>query len=136
MVSLGNGTAVAARTVIDCNGLRSPLLRPHGQRRPVRDRLVRVYQRSRYEASRIRRLIPRPHPTDGGYTAVLPDRWRIIACHTDSDLPAARRVLHQGPANEAMTVRGLSEAIGPIQAAGAGRPQICSANSTARSAAG
>jgi (2Fe-2S) ferredoxin len=75
-------------------------------------------------------------PDGWWYTAVLPDRWRIIAFHTDSDLPAARRVLRRGPANEAMTVPGLSEAIGPIQAAGAGRPQICSANSTARSAAG
>lgn len=136
VVRLSSGAAVAARIVIDCAGRRSRLLRPHGQRRLVMDRLVCVYQRVPAADEPDPATYTHAVPEGWWYTAALPDGWRIIAFHTDSDLPAVRRVLRRGPAAVAKTVPGLADAIGPIDVAGGSRPEVCSANSTARSAAG
>jgi flavin-dependent dehydrogenase len=135
-IILASGTKVFARQIIDASGRRSRLLRPFGQRRMTMDRLVCTYQ-----------LVPQAdtadpstytHSTAEGwwYTALLPNHQRIIAFHTDTDLPYAKSTLHAGPVSVSKQIPGLSEAIGLINIAEASKPQICAAGSAAGSAAG
>lgn len=138
LVRLGAGASdtIAARTVIDCSGRRSRLLRPYGQRRLVVDRLVCVYQRVPVRGEQDPATYTQSAPDGWWYTSALPGGFRLVAFHTDSDLPAVRQVLGRGPAAMATTVPGLAEAIGPTGLAAADPPRVCSASSMARSAAG
>ena len=136
LVRLGGGCSIEARVVIDCGGRRSRLLRPHGQRRLVMDRLVCVYQRVPARGEPDPATYVQSVPEGWWYTAALPDGSRLIAFHSDSDLPAVRQVLRRGPAAVAVTVPGLAEATGSADLETAEPPQVCSASSMARSAAG
>jgi len=136
VIRLGNGDAVTARLVIDCSGRRSRLLRPHGQRRLIMDRLICLYQRVPVRGEIDPAIYTQAAPDGWWYTAMLPDRRRIVAFHTDSDLPAVRQVLARGPVDVALTVPGLAEAVGAVSVADASPPLVCSAASVARSAAG
>ncbi len=132
---IADGTTIAARRLIVASGRRSSLLRPHGQRRLVLDRLACVYQR-----------MPQPGPTDPTtyteaaadgwwYTAVLPGGERIVAFHGDAGGPALRRILRCGLSSRRSRSRGwprLSERPMPARAA---QPELCAASSVARSAA-
>jgi flavin-dependent dehydrogenase len=134
-LQVADGTTIAARRLIVASGRRSSLLRPHGQRRLVLDRLACVYQR-----------MPQPGPTDPTtyteaaadgwwYTAVLPGGERIVAFHGDAGGPALRRILRCGPVVEALAKPGMAEAFGKADASRAAQPELCAANSVARSAA-
>jgi len=85
----GGATEVGARMVIDASGRSSRLLRPHGARRRVDDRLVCGW-------TRVRTALPGgvtqiEAEADGWwYAAPLPGGEALLAFHTDADLLAAR----------------------------------------------
>jgi flavin-dependent dehydrogenase len=132
LLTCDDGRTLRARFVIDCTGPRSGLLR-HERSRVVLDRLTCVYQRVRTRAS--------PDPTiytqavsDGWwYTAMLPNRWRVVAFHSDRDLPAVRDVLRMEPVNAAVALPGIG---GLIDGEPVGPPRVGTAYTMARSAAG
>lgn len=135
-VALDDGRVVYARRLIDASGRRTSLLRRHGQRRVVMDRLACAYQR-----------VPQPHVSDPTtytqacaegwwYTAMLPDGDRIVAFHGDAGGPALRHALATGPLTIGRLLSGLNEAVGPVDMSRATSPMLCAANSVARSAAG
>jgi flavin-dependent dehydrogenase len=82
---------VKARMILDCAGRRSGLLKPFGTKRRTRDRLICGWIRGSMKGS----------CADGGvsYTESAPDGWwytapstdgrRVLAWHTDADLPGA-----------------------------------------------
>ena len=82
---------VDARMVLDCGGRTSGLLRPFGAERRTRDRLLCGWLRGRMgEGRRGRGLIYTESAPDGWwYTCPLPDGRRVLAWHTDADLPGA-----------------------------------------------
>ncbi|QEH38126.1 Putative FAD-dependent oxidoreductase LodB [Aquisphaera giovannonii] len=91
---LGRATTAVARIVLDCGGRASTLLRPFGAERDVRDRLICGWVTGRRRESR---PIPGVSYTESApdgwwYTAPMADGRRVLAWHTDSDLPAAALV--------------------------------------------
>ncbi len=82
---------VDARMVLDCGGRTSGLLRPFGAERRTRDRLLCGWLRGRMgEGRRGAGLIYTESAPDGWwYTSPLPDGRRVLAWHTDADLPGA-----------------------------------------------
>ncbi|MEG3091645.1 NAD(P)/FAD-dependent oxidoreductase [Sphingomonas sp. PB1R3] len=135
-VTLDDGMSVFARRLIDASGRRTSLMRKHGQRRMVMDRLACAYQR-----------VPQPQDSDTTtytqacaegwwYTAMLPDEDRIVAFHGDAGGAAMRDVLPTGPLMAARSLPGLKDAIGTVDPSRATPSMLCAANSVARSAAG
>ncbi len=135
-VTLDDGMSVFARRLIDASGRRTSLMRKHGQRRMVMDRLACAYQR-----------VPQPQDSDTTtytqacaegwlYTAMLPDGDRIVAFHGDAGSRAMRDALTTGPLSAGRLLPGLRDAIGSVDPAQATSPMLCAANSVARSAAG
>ncbi|MBB5019178.1 flavin-dependent dehydrogenase [Chitinivorax tropicus] len=80
-----------ARILIDASGRSANLARKLGARQQKQDKLVCgwLYGRDPHPTADTRSLI---ESTAAGwwYTASLPDQQRVLAFHTDSDLPAAR----------------------------------------------
>lgn len=135
-VTLDDGMSVFARRLIDASGRRTSLMRKHGQRRMVMDRLACAYQR-----------VPQPQASDTTtyteacaegwwYTAMLPDGDRIVAFHGDSGGAAMRDVLTTGPLMAARSLPELKDVIGQVDPSQATPSMLCAANSVARSAAG
>lgn len=135
-VPLSSGRQLEARLIIDASGRRSRLLQPFGQKRLSVDRLACVYQ-----------LVPAIGDADPStyteataegwwYTALLPGGMRIVAFHSDNDLPALKAVLNEGAVQVAQRIPGLQEAIGKVDPTRATEPKMCAANSGAGSAAG
>ena len=94
----GHAETVFADYVIDAGGRGSPIARRLGARRRALDRLICVW---------VQGTVARPEqfagityveaePDGWWYTAPLPDRRRVLAFHTDGDLPAAREARHSG----------------------------------------
>jgi len=135
-LSLDGGTTIAARRIVDAGGRRSRLLRPFGQRRVTMDRLACAYQTVPQRGDADPSTYTQSTPEGWWYTAALPNGRRIVAFHGDSDQPAFRRVLHDGPLAAALRVPGLAEAVGTVETAQASPPAACAANSAAASAAG
>lgn len=136
LVRLDTGATLEACLIIDAGGRRSRLLKPFGQRQMVTDRLACTYQRIRRREPEDPATYTEAAPNGWWYTAALPDGWRIVAFHGDSDRPDLQRILTEGPLTAARRLPGLSEVIGEAEPAEVGAPQMCAANSAARSAAG
>ena len=134
-VVLDNGSAVDARVLIDASGRRSRLLRDHGQRHMVADRLACAYQTVEADSGDTATYI---EATEDGwwYSAVLPDNRRLVAFHGDSDLGAVARVFETGPVVAALSIAGLADIVGAVDASTWSPPAMCSAASIAHSAAG
>ena len=134
-IALDGGNTVSASVLIDASGRRSRLLRDHGQRHMVADRLACAYQT--VEAGSADPATYIEATQDGWwYSAVLPGNRRLVAFHGDSDLAAVARIFDAGPVVAALSVAGLAEIIGAVDLSSAAPPAMCSAASVAHSAAG
>ncbi len=128
----GRRIPVRTRLLVDAGGRGSPLARRLGARRTVSDRLVCGWLHGRDAPG------PRPgltrieaEPDGWWYSAPLPEGRRVVAFHTDADLPAAadardadalmRRLAGRPFLSEAMRAGGFE----PAGAAG-----FCAAHST------
>ncbi|RKG87858.1 NAD(P)/FAD-dependent oxidoreductase [Corallococcus terminator] len=82
---------VATRWIIDAGGRTSGLLKPFGANRQARDRLICGWLHgARTEGSTGGAMTYTESAPDGWwYTAPLPGGRRVLAWHTDADLPAA-----------------------------------------------
>ncbi|CAO3437603.1 FAD-dependent monooxygenase [Azospirillum doebereinerae] len=86
----GRRVPVRARLLVDAGGRGSPLARGLGARRVVTDRLVCGWLHGRDAGGRQAGLTHIEADPDGWwYTAPLPGNRRVLAFHTDADLPAA-----------------------------------------------
>lgn len=134
-VELADKSRISARLLLDATGRTSRLMRSWGQRSLATDRLTCVY-----------RLIERATaaPDSAIYTEAVADGWwysaevgtghRLIAFHSDADLPAPAAVLHRGLLIDAARTDGLAEHV--VDAIPVGPARMCRASSVARSAAG
>lgn len=105
-----NAMTIRASLIIDAAGRAAPIARRLGAQTRVDDRLVCgfVYGRAERRGSRGWTFV---EATQDGwwYTAPMPDDRRVLAFHTDSDLPAARIARDRDALLEsARTVRELS----------------------------
>lgn len=134
-VRLNDGRIVSAHVLIDASGRRTRLLRDHGQRQMVADRLACAYQTVAAADGDAATYV---EATEDGwwYSAVLPGQSRLVAFHGDSDLGAVARIFEAGPVAAALSVAGLAELIGAVDSSTASPPAMCSAASIAHSAAG
>ncbi len=83
--------ALATRLVVDATGREATVARSFGARRHTRDRLVCGWLTGREHPDRQSGLTHIEAEPDGWwYSAPLPGGRRVVAFHTDSDLPAAR----------------------------------------------
>jgi flavin-dependent dehydrogenase len=87
-ISLGAET-VAARVVIEAGGRMSSAPRFFGARRVVQDKLVCGWIYGAAEAQARNLTYVEAEPDGWWYTAPLPAGRRVLAFHTDADLPAA-----------------------------------------------
>jgi flavin-dependent dehydrogenase len=85
---------VIARVVIDAGGRASPISRSLGARRKLGDKLVCSWVCGKARPIRRGAGFTYVEATEDGwwYSAPLPDGRRVLAFHTDSDLPTARAV--------------------------------------------
>lgn len=135
-VALDDGRWVLARRLIDASGRRTSLMRKHGQRRMVMDRLACAYQRVPQPQAVDTTTYTESCPEGWWYTAMLPDGHRIVAFHGDAGGAALRHVLRDGPIRVGSLSPGLRSAIGQADRSQATATMLCAANSVARSAAG
>jgi hypothetical protein len=94
---LTDGTSVSARVLLDASGRQSRLLRPFGQKRLVTDQLACAWYLSDHND---------PTADPSIYTHAVPQGWwysarvgggrRLVAFHSDADLPALKHILHGG----------------------------------------
>ncbi len=134
---LTDGTSVSARVLLDASGRQSRLLRPFGQKRLVTDQLACAWYLSDHND---------PTADPSIYTHAVPQGWwysarvgggrRLVAFHSDADLPALKQILRGGVLVAARQVPELAEMIVDIPAGEVGTQGLCSAASIARSAAG
>jgi flavin-dependent dehydrogenase len=109
----GSTLPVRARILIDAGGRSSKLLRMFGARRTARDKLVCGWIHGLSGASPAGITYTEADAQGWWYTAPLPDGRRLLAFHTDADLPAAvaarsaRSLLAR--ASELASLRGLLE---------------------------
>lgn len=133
----GRRIPVRTRLLVDAGGRGSPLARRLGARRIVSDRLVCGWLHGR-DAPGPRAGLTRieAEPDGWWYSAPLPEGRRVVAFHTDADLPAAADARDAGALMRRLADRPfLSEALraggfGPAGAAG-----FCAAHSTTLSPA-
>jgi flavin-dependent dehydrogenase len=86
----GRRVPVRARLLVDAGGRGSPLLRRFGVRRVAQDRLVCGWLHGTDARARQAGLTDIEAEADGWwYSASLPGGRRVVAFHTDADLPAA-----------------------------------------------
>ncbi|BAI76756.1 FAD-binding monooxygenase (plasmid) [Azospirillum sp. B510] len=86
----GRHIPVRARLLVDAGGRGSPLARRLGARRTVSDRLVCGWVHGQDAPARQSGLTWIEAEADGWwYSAPLPEGRRVVAFHTDADLPAA-----------------------------------------------
>lgn len=90
-VSLASGIALRAKIVIDAAGRSAPIARRLGAHSRVLDRLACGWLYGRDTGTGSRGLTYVEATEDGWwYTAPIPNARRILAFHTDADLPAIR----------------------------------------------
>lgn len=86
----GRRLPVRARLLVDAGGRGSPLAKRFGARRQVSDRLVCGWLHGSDTPGRQSGLTSIEAEADGWwYSAPLPGNRRVVAFHTDADLPAA-----------------------------------------------
>jgi flavin-dependent dehydrogenase len=87
----GRVLSATARLVIDAGGRASSLLKPLGAERRARDKLLCGWLRGRLREGHTGGGMTYTESAPDGwwYTAPLPDGRRVLAWHTDADLPAA-----------------------------------------------
>lgn len=86
----GRRLPVRARLLVDAGGRGSPLAKRFGARRQVTDRLVCGWLHGQDQPGRQSGLTSIEAEPDGWwYSAPLPGNRRVVAFHTDADLPAA-----------------------------------------------
>lgn len=85
----GRLLSARARLLIDAGGRASPLARRCGARRTVRDKLVCGWLHGRAARQAGGLTFINAEPGGWWYTAPLPNNHRVLAFHTDGDLPDA-----------------------------------------------
>lgn len=136
LVQLSDGRQLKARVIIAAAGRSSRLMKPFGQRTQVMDRLACTYQRLPAPGASDSSTYTEAVPEGWWYTALLPDGYRLVAFHGDSDGQAVRRVFREGPARAAQGLPGMAAALQDACSTEATPAAFCTANSVARSAAG
>ncbi len=108
--------AVTARLIIDAGGRTAPVARQQGARVQTSDRLIGAWVSGRDERSSQRGITYVEAVEDGWwYTAPVPGRQRILAFHTDADLPTARVVTRRDKLlAHAASVKELSALLGHV----------------------
>jgi flavin-dependent dehydrogenase len=94
-VTIADGLVeIIARVLIDAGGRASPVSRSLGARRELGDKLVCSWVSGKAQPSRRGAGFTYVEATEDGwwYSAPLPEDRRVLAFHTDSDLPVARSV--------------------------------------------
>lgn len=134
-VGLTDGSRIEAPFLLDATGRSSRLLRGFGQRSLATDRLACVYRLVEARSAA---------PDSGIYTEAVANGWwysavigtghRLIAFHSDADLPAAAEALRGGLLDAAGRTSGLATMV--RDAVPIGPARMCRAASMARSAAG
>jgi flavin-dependent dehydrogenase len=101
---------INASLIIDAGGRAAPVARKLGVRTQVDDRLICAWIYGRDESNAGRGLTYVEAVEDGWwYTAPLPGNRRVLAFHTDSDLPSAQIIrARKGLSERAGTVKELS----------------------------
>lgn len=134
---LTDGTAVSARLLLDATGRQSRLLRPFGQKRLVADQLACVWYLSDHaDRAADPTIYTHSSPEGWWYSARVGDGRRLVAFHSDADLPALKQVLNDGVLVAARRLPELASMIADIPGDDRGMQGLCSAASMARSAAG
>ena len=88
-LDLDGGRCLTARLIVDAGGRRAPIARQLGAQLRTDDRLVCGWLHGKATSHNGVTYVEAVE--DGWwYTAPLPERRRVLAFHTDSDLPAAR----------------------------------------------
>ncbi|MDB5669803.1 MAG: FAD-binding monooxygenase [Alphaproteobacteria bacterium] len=100
-----------ARLVIDAGGRASRMLRPFGQTRLADDRLVCAWIHAPLISEPPDTLYLESEAEGWWYSAPLPDGRRLIAFHTDSDLPVTGHLLEVGLVERAAMSSGLADVI-------------------------
>jgi flavin-dependent dehydrogenase len=134
---LGDGGELRAPLILDATGRQSRLLRDHGQRRMVTDRLACAWYLSAHADPDGDPTIYTESTADGWwYSARVGSGQRLVAFHSDADLPALKAVVRTGVLTAARQLPGLRAMIDDVPGGDGGRQGLCSAASMARSAAG
>jgi len=135
--ALRDGRTIVARLLIDASGRNSRLVRHLGQRQLLFDKLGCIYQ-----------VVAAPDDADDWsvytqatatgwwYTAQIGTGRRLVAFHSDTDLPYLKSTLQNGVLNSACSIPGLVDVLGAAGEKALAKPKVCSAASIARSAAG
>jgi flavin-dependent dehydrogenase len=127
-VGAPQAASVRARLLIDAGGRSSRLLRPFGARRVAEDRLACAWTHlplRRHAAS----ITYVESEADGWwYTAPLPDGRRLLAFHSDADLPAMADLAGAGLIERALRLDGLANVLGDADTGRAGRIRRCAAH--------
>jgi flavin-dependent dehydrogenase len=117
-----------ARLVIDAGGRGSRTLRPFGQTRLAEDRLVCAWIHAPLIGDPSDHLYVESDPEGWWYSAALPDGRRLIAFHTDSDLPVTGQLLQSGLVERARLSPGLSGAIADCDLGRVAPVRFCAAH--------
>jgi flavin-dependent dehydrogenase len=128
LVRNGRPLSIAARSVVDAGGRAAPLARALGQRRRRAGRLVCRWLAGP-AADAPSTTVIEAEPDGWWYTAALPGGRRVLAFHTDADLPSA------GAGREALLGRASANpVVGPLlRQVGfdpAGAAQACAAHTS------
>jgi flavin-dependent dehydrogenase len=99
-----------AALVVDAGGRASRSLRPFGQTRLAEDRLVCAWIHAPLLSDPSDLLYVESDAEGWWSSAPLPDGRRVIAFHTDSDLPVTGQLLEGGLAERARLTPGVAEA--------------------------
>jgi len=124
--------AVQARVLIDASGRNSRLLYPLGATRRAYDALICGWLRGRVRQREPSSVTYTEAVEDGyWYTAALPDGQRMLAFHTDSNLPAANDLRSASRLLErARRSSSLWSQVVDSDFEACGRPRVCAAHSS------
>jgi flavin-dependent dehydrogenase len=136
VVHLSDGRELRSRALVTAGGRHCRLMKPFGQRTKMMDRLACAYQRLPAPGAIDSATYTEAVPEGWWYTALLPDGFRVVAFHGDSDGQAVRDALRAGPTRVAQRVPGMAAVLRDSRLAEASPAAFCVASSVARSAAG
>ncbi|MBY6265300.1 NAD(P)/FAD-dependent oxidoreductase [Azospirillum sp. 412522] len=133
----GRRFPVRTRLLVDAGGRGSPLAKRFGARRTVSDRLVCGWVHGRDAPGRQSGLTWIEAEPDGWwYSAPLPAGRRVVAFHTDADLPAAADARDAGPLLRRLSCCSvLSQSLSACGFEPDGQGGFCAAHSSALSPA-
>lgn len=124
---------IGARMMLDCGGRTSALLRPFGAERHTRDRLICAWIYGTMAGGRRGGVVYTESASDGWwYTAPLSDGRRVLAWHTDADLPGAAIVRNRATLlDRAARSPTLMVEIADASFSGTDHPRVIAAHSSA-----